>query len=220
MSKRSSFEKVPKDFYATVDPNAIPLKLIEFVRGKSYASPCYGNGDLEDLLMDVAICRWRSDIRKTVGSSKVWDATCLSKHELERCDIILENPPYTKDVLLPMIDRFMGLKPTWLLLPADLMHNKYFRPYMKMCNEVISVGRLYWFTNDWVVDKELPLGTATMRNITRVDHKIGREYYTGWWDSRGNKPAKSEYTRGTDNHCWFFWSDANECDTVFHTRGD
>jgi len=145
MSKRSNFEKVPKDFYTTVDPNAIPPKLIEFIRGKSYASPCYGNGDLEDLLMEVAVCRWRSDIRETVGSSKVWDAMRLSKHELERCDIILENPPFSRDVLLPMIDHFITLKPTWLLLPADYMHNKYFSPYVAKCSKVVSVGRLKWF---------------------------------------------------------------------------
>jgi len=145
MSKRSSFEKVPKDFYATVDPNAVPTKFVEFVRGKSYASPCYGNGDLEDLLMEVAVCKWRSDIRETVGSSKVWDAMRLSKHELEKCDIILENPPFSRDVLLPMIDHFITLKPTWLLLPADCMHNKYFSKYMVKCSKVVSVGRLKWF---------------------------------------------------------------------------
>ncbi len=145
MSKRSSMEKIPRDFYPTTDPSAIPPKLIEFIRGKSYASPCYGDGDLEDLLMDVAVCRWRSDIRKTVGSSKVWDALSLSKHELGRCDIILENPPFSRDVLLPMIDHFTSLKPTWLLLPADMMHNKYFGEYMDRCSRVISVGRLKWF---------------------------------------------------------------------------
>jgi len=219
MSKRSNMEKIPRDLYETIDPNSVPSVFLDRVRGSRYAEPCCGSGQLADRLGDAAVCKWASDIHP-LGYGIKWDAMCLSKHELARCDLIITNPPYTKDVLLPMIDHFVRLKPTWLLLPADLMHNKYFRPYMRMCNEVISVGRLYWFTNDWVVEKELPLGTATMKNITRVDHKIGREYYTGWWDSRGNKPAKSEYIRGTDNHCWFFWSDTNECDTVFHTRGD
>ena len=145
MSKRSNFEKIPKDFYATVDSKAIPPKFVEFIRGKTYAEPAYGDGDLEDLLMDVATCNWRSDIRETVGSSKVMDAMCLSKEDTARCDLIVTNPPFSKDVLLPIIDHFVNLKPTWLLLPADYMHNRYFSDYMSRCRKVVSVGRLKWF---------------------------------------------------------------------------
>lgn len=145
MSKRSNFEKVPRDWYPTTDPKAIPPKLVEFIRGKNYAEPCYGNGDLEDLLMDVATCKWRSDIRETVGSSKVMDALCLSKEDIARCQLIVTNPPFSRDVLLPLLDHFISIKPTWLLLPADYMHNQYFSDYMKRCSRVISVGRLKWF---------------------------------------------------------------------------
>jgi hypothetical protein len=144
MSKRSSFEKIPKDFYATTDPKAIPPNLVKFIRGMTYAEPCYGEGDLEDLLMDVAVCRWRSDIRDT-GCCKLWDATCLSEHELGHCDVIITNPPFSRSVLLPMIDHFTSLKPTWLLLPAGYMHNRYFAPYMRKCSLVVSIGRLKWF---------------------------------------------------------------------------
>ena len=144
MSKRSNFDKVPKEFYPTTDPKAVPTKLAEFIRGKTYAEPCYGNGDLEDLLMDVATCEWRSDIRETVGSSKVMDALCLSKEDIARCQLIVTNPPFSKDVLLPLLDHFISLKPTWLLLPAGYMNNIYFGPYMKRCSRVVSIGRLKW----------------------------------------------------------------------------
>lgn len=147
MGKRSTFEKKPKDFYPTTDPNAIPPKFIEFVRGKRYAEPCCGAGDLVDLLADVAVCKWESDIEYR-GAGKLWDAMCLSKHELEKADLIITNPPYTKSVLLGLIDHFITLKPTWLLLPADLMHNKYFGPYMEKCTRVVSVGRLCWFPKE------------------------------------------------------------------------
>ena len=144
MSKRSHFDKVPKEFYPTTDPKAVPTKLVEFIRGKTYAEPCYGNGDLEDLLMDVATCEWRSDIRETVGSSKVMDALCLSKEDIARCQLIVTNPPFSRDVLLPLLDHFVSLKPTWLLLPAGYMNNIYFGPYMKGCSRVVSIGRLKW----------------------------------------------------------------------------
>ena len=145
MSKRSgNFEKIPKDFYPTTDPNAV-APLVPFIRCKTYAEPFYGEGDLEDLLMDAATCRWRSDIRETVVASKVMPATDILKYDLWDCDVIISNPPFTKDVLLPCIDHLISLKPMWLLLPADMMHNKYFAPHMRMCSKVVSVGRIKWF---------------------------------------------------------------------------
>lgn len=147
MSKRSSFDKIPRDYYPTTDPKAVPQAFIDEVRGKTYAEPCCGAGDLVDLLMEVAVCRWESDIESR-GAGKLWDAMCLSKQELARCDLIISNPPYTKGVLLPMIDHFISLKPTWLLLPADMMHNLYFGDYIKRCSKVISVGRICWFPRE------------------------------------------------------------------------
>jgi len=144
MSKRSSFDKIPRDYYPTTDPNALPPKFIEFIRGKTYAEPCCGEGDLVELLMDVAVCRWESDVEYR-GCGKIWDAMYLSKHELQKCDLIVTNPPFSRDVLLPMIDHFTTLKPTWLLLPAGYMNNKYFGPYMRKCSKVVSIGRIKWF---------------------------------------------------------------------------
>lgn len=143
MGKRSNFEKRPRDFYPTFDPRAVE-PLVPFIRGKTYAEPCYGDGDLEDLLMDVATCKWRSDVRETVGSSKVMDALSLTKEQLSGIDLIVTNPPFTRSILMPMLSHFITLKPTWLLLPADYMHNIYFGDAMRKCQKVVSVGRLQW----------------------------------------------------------------------------
>jgi hypothetical protein len=144
LSKRSNFDKIPRDFYPTFDTNATPPSFIREIRGKRYAEPCCGQGDLVELLYDAAICKWESDIEDR-GLGFLFDAMCLTKNELWKCDLIITNPPYTRKVILPMIDHFISLKPTWLLLPADWMHNKYFGPYMDKCSKVISVGRLKWF---------------------------------------------------------------------------
>ena len=143
MGKRSNFEKIPKDFYPTTDPKATE-PLVPFIRGNTYAEPCYGNGDLEDLLMEVVTCKWRSDVRETVSSSKVMDALSLTKEDLADIDLIVTNPPFTRSILMPMLDHFITLKPTWLLLPADYMHNVYFGDAMGKCQRVVSVGRLKW----------------------------------------------------------------------------
>jgi hypothetical protein len=149
MGKREEVKKPKKDrdFYATIDTDAV-TPLLPYIRGCSYAEPFYGNGDLEDLLMDVAICSWRSDIRETVRSSAVMPAQKLHSCHTTTCDMIISNPPFTKSVLLPCIDHLSKLLPTWLLLPADMLHNKYMTPYMKKCSMVLSVGRLCWFPSD------------------------------------------------------------------------
>jgi len=147
MSKRSSMDKVSKDYYPTRDPAAIPPKFIEFIYGKTYAEPCCGEGDLADLLEYTGNFLWLSDIEDR-GFWWVKDAMDLTEEDLQKCDLIITNPPFTKAILLPMIDHFTSLKDTWLLLPADMMHNKYFGPYMKTCSKVVSVGRICWFPVD------------------------------------------------------------------------
>lgn len=147
MGKRKSYESSkPKDYWPTLDPDAI-TPLVTYVRGKSYAEPCYGDGHLEDQLVDVSTCKWRSDVRETVGCSKIQDATTLNKKDLRECDIIITNPPFSWELLKPLLDHLPTLKPTWLLLPADVMHNKRMGPYMENCAWIVSVGRLYWLEN-------------------------------------------------------------------------
>jgi len=149
MGKREEVKKPKKDrdFYATIDPDAV-TPLIPYIRGCTYAEPFYGNGDLEGLLMDAATCDWRSDIREVGGSSAIMSADQLHSCHLDGVDYIISNPPFTKSVLLPCIEHLSKLRPTWLLLPADMLHNKYMTPYMKKCELVLSVGRLCWFPND------------------------------------------------------------------------
>jgi hypothetical protein len=149
MGKRdkNKFKRVDKDFYRTIDPSCVVPPFISAIRGARYAEPCYGEGHLEDLLMDVAECVWRSDIRPTVGSSFVVDALKLTKADLRQAEMIVTNPPYDWSMLKPLLDHLPTLKPIWLLLPADYMFNVRVGPYMKRCSQVIAVGRLFWLEN-------------------------------------------------------------------------
>ena len=149
MGKRdgNKFERVDKDYYATIDPSCMVEPFVSRVKGMKYAEPCYGEGHLEDLLMDVATCVWRSDIRPTVGSSMVKDATTLNIDDLQEADVVVSNPPYQWPMLKPLLDHLPTVKPTWLLLPADYMHNIRMGPYMKQCTTVIAIGRMYWLPN-------------------------------------------------------------------------
>ena len=150
MSKRSSFPKIPKDFYATIDPKA-GEKIVPHITGLKYAEPFYGEGDLEDQLEAKATCVWRSDVREvksTAQYAKVYDALELTADHLSEADCIISNPPYTWKVLQPLLDHLVDLKPCWFLLPMDMLSNKYMVPYGKgNLQKVVPVGRLYWFEN-------------------------------------------------------------------------
>lgn len=42
------------------------------------------------------------------------------------------------------MDVFISLRPTLLLLPADVMHNKRMSSYMSVCSWVKAIGRVKW----------------------------------------------------------------------------
>ena len=148
MGKRDGgkWEGSPRDYWPTIDPRAVE-PLVPFVRGSRYAEPCYGMGHLEDLLMDCATCVWRSDIDPQVGSAIKRDAVDLTEEDLKDAECIITNPPFTWATLEPIMRHLSFLKPTWLLLPADVMHNKRMIDFMGRCTDVVSVGRLYWKEN-------------------------------------------------------------------------
>ena len=62
-------------------------------------------------------------------------------------DYFITNPPWTWGILNPLIYQLSFLKPTWLLLNADVMHNNRMSNYMKCCVKIISVGRVSWMQN-------------------------------------------------------------------------
>lgn len=137
MGKRSEFEKIPKDFYRTIDKRAV-LPLLPFIEGKKYVEPCVGDGDLVRMIGDVAVCVNSSDIQ--TGT----DALTLSEDYFNGSDEIITNPPWSRDILHPMILHFAKNKPTWLLFDADWAHTKQSSEYMKYCTHIVSVGRLIW----------------------------------------------------------------------------
>jgi hypothetical protein len=149
MGKRDGdkFERVEKDFYSTVDPAAIVPAFVDRIRGINYAEPCYGKGLLEDMLVDVATCKWRSDIREDAWCILAMDAVNLTRDDMADVDAIITNPPYKWDMLQPLLDHLPTLRPTWLLMPSDYMNNVRMGPYMKRCETIIAVGRLYWLPN-------------------------------------------------------------------------
>ena len=149
MGKRDGgkFERAERDFYSTIDPSCMVPAFVERVKGLKYAEPCWGSGELERLLEPYAECVWRSDIEPQCKGCKRKNAVDLSIDDLQGCDLVITNSPYQWPMLKPLLDHLPTVKPTWLLLPADYMHNIRMGPYMKQCTTVITIGRMYWLPN-------------------------------------------------------------------------
>ena len=147
MGKRSTFERKDRDFYATVDPLAVQV-IAPYVNGTKFIEPCGGNGLLLHQLEDYnAICVGAYDIEP--GHPRVINLNCLDITEEMSvdADVFITNPPFSWPMLQPILEKLPMIKPTWLLLPADNMHNKRMGPFMENCEMVLSVGRLYWMDN-------------------------------------------------------------------------
>ena len=150
MGKRTKqeFVKRGRDFYATVDPDAVK-PLIPFIRGLRIAEPCAGNGDLSMLLEPDCKVVWESDLEPQNKHVVQVDAAELDYSCFDGLGVnaIVTNPPFTWKLLQPLLDHLPTLRPTWLLLPSDVMHNKRMGKYMIGCSDIVSVGRLYWMDN-------------------------------------------------------------------------
>ena len=149
MGKRSpDFEKKPRDSYYTIDPCAIGVLHPHLEPNTHFVEPCAGGFDLAQMLKDKGhVCRAAYDI--TPMSSEVTQRNCLTlnKEALKGAEVIISNPPFTWSVLCPLMAHMISLLPTWLLLPADVMHNVRMGPYMKKCVKVVSIGRMFWEEN-------------------------------------------------------------------------
>ena len=115
------------------------VPLIPYLRGiKSFAEPCAGDGALVRHLESFGLrCVYAGDIRSGQDA--------LARDHYGAADAIITNPPYTRPAMHALIAHFQRIAPTWLLLPADWMHNLHAAPFLPSCTDIVSVGRVRWF---------------------------------------------------------------------------
>lgn len=143
MTKRAfgKFKRRAQDCYDTPADAVTPLR--EHLSPQSYYwEPCAGSGSLTDALPG---CIHSSDLRpRREGIIKADALRCRVPHEATH---IITNPPWTRQILHPMIEHFAAMRPTWLLFDADWMHTKQAAPFLGMCQKIVSVGRVSWMQN-------------------------------------------------------------------------
>lgn len=145
MGKRSSFERVARDYYPT--PAAAVLPLLPHLRGiRTFAEICAGDGRLVRHLQAAGLhCAQATDIEPRGGGVSEGDAMASTPAWIfGRADAIITNPPWDRKFLHPFIERFAPAGPVWLLFDADWLHTRQSVPFLPLLHEVVSVGRVKW----------------------------------------------------------------------------
>jgi hypothetical protein len=152
MGKRSSFERIERDFYPTPLQALIPL-LSHLPERSRFIEPCAGDGRLVDMLQAAGhICAARFDIEpRRIDITKL-DA--LSTGVTNPADFFITNPPWAREILHPMIAHFSAQRPTWLLFDADWMHTRQSAPFMPYLRKIVSVGRVKWIPDSPFTGKD------------------------------------------------------------------
>jgi hypothetical protein len=153
MGKRSSFERVPRDFYPTPYEAVIPL-LPHLSPHTPFIEPCAGDGALwthlecqEHTCVRAFDIEPKGDVYRT-GDATMWqgpryDATCF-----------ITNPPWDRKILHPIITNLSAQLPTWLLFDADWMHTRQSAAFVPLLRKIVSVGRVKWIPDSKMTGKD------------------------------------------------------------------
>ena len=146
MGKRSNFERREADFYPT--PRAAVVPLVPHLRGiKTFAEPCAGEGDLVRHLEEFGLqCVYAGDIRDGLDA--------LERDDYGAADVIVTNPPWSRDPMHRLIAHFQNIRQTWLLLDADWAHTKQAAPFLPHASDIVAVGRVKWIENSKYTGKD------------------------------------------------------------------
>lgn len=96
-------------------------------------------------------CVWASDVAPKDEDSPVRikprDALSITAEELRAAGarMVITNPPWTREVMHPIIEHFLGICPQWMLFDADWMHNKSSSKLIMRCARIVPIGRVKWF---------------------------------------------------------------------------
>ena len=145
MGKRSSFPRRQNDEYAT--PLSAVLPLLPHLNARArYYEPCVGRGDLVGHLDKHGL--------RLVGASDLEKDARVTQYFFADFECFITNPPWTREILHPIINNLRIQAPTWLLFDADWMHTRQAAPYLRCCSKIVSVGRVKWIPDSPFVGKD------------------------------------------------------------------
>lgn len=153
MGKRSDFVRRERDWYPTPLEAVRPL-LRHLSAQTKFCEPCAGDGQLVDHLRSFGhLPSQLSDIAPVANWIATADARTTDYGELHGA-IFITNPPWSRDVLHPIILNLSRQAPTWLLFDADWMHTRQSVPFMPYLRKIVSVGRVKWIPDSPFTGKD------------------------------------------------------------------
>lgn len=151
MGKRSSFERVERDYYPTPWPAVVPL-LAHLAPKTRFVEPCAGDGALIDHLVRAGhVCARAWDIEPLRDDIDQRDALTRLVGNL---DCFITNPPWERAFLHRLILHLSDQAPTWLLFDADWIHTVQSIPYMPRLKRIVAVGRIKWIPDSPFTGKD------------------------------------------------------------------
>ena len=143
MGKRSNFARRPQDDYPT--PREALLPLLPFLsKRRLIVEPCPGEGELVKHLEASGF--WveaaAGDARRDVYPFGPFTFSFVT------------NPPWTRDILHPIIENLSNQASAWLLFDADWVHCKQAIPLLPRLRAIVSVGRVKWIPGSKFTGKD------------------------------------------------------------------
>jgi hypothetical protein len=166
MGKRSDFPRHPRDDYSTPVEALEPL--IRFLdKSRVIIEPCPGAGKLVKHMREAGYC-----VLSVEKDAREYQYFTIAGDDNR--SIFVTNPPWTREVLHPIIVNLSDQAPTWLLLDADWMHLASARPFLSRLRVIVSVGRVQWFSGSPSAGKDNSAWYRFERPSRRVTRFHGR----------------------------------------------
>ena len=148
MGKRSDFKRLERDNYATPAAAVVPL-LRRLAPRTPFIEPCVGEGRLVEHLTAAG--------HVLVSAHDLPVDARTARYAVPSDACFISNPPYfgrPRD-LHPLICNLSSQAAvTWLLLPADWLHNVSSAALMPRLRRVVSVGRVRWIEGTRFTSKD------------------------------------------------------------------
>lgn len=153
MGKRSfgQFERKPRDFYPT--PAVAVQPLLRFLPPATrFAEPCAGDGALIRALEAAGhVCVDAADIAPRGPGIRQQDAMDFICDEAA---LYITNPPWSRDILHPLIAHLSAHRPTWLLIDANWLFTKQAARLLPICSKIVTIGRVKWIPGTKMTGKD------------------------------------------------------------------
>jgi hypothetical protein len=96
--------------------------------------------------------------------------------------LFITNPPWTREIMHPLIAHLLLQHPSWFLFDADWAHTQQANVFMPYCRLIVTAGRIRWLEGSALDRGHSPLDNCAWYLFTR-EKRQGPTFING----RGEK---------------------------------